>query len=164
MGTAVSDQHDPDEPIVGELRTFFARVDPVPPLVTQAAKAALTWRRVDAELAELLADSTLEAESLALARGSGMPVRSVSFSAGELTIDIEIHADDSRSTLLGQLSPPSIARIEIQTTGGDATVETKSDRLGRFRTQLPSGDTVRLRVEAQEPDWAPGIETSWFTI
>jgi hypothetical protein len=160
----VSDQHDPNEPLLDELRTLFARIDRLPPTVTEAAKAALTWRRVDAELAELLSDSTVDAEPLALARGSGIPVRSVCFSAGEVTIDIEIHAAAPRRVLLGQLSPPAVARIEIQIAAGDPAIAVESDGLGRFRTQLPSGETVRLRVMGHERGWGGGIETSWFTI
>jgi hypothetical protein len=70
----MTDYPDPDDPLVAELRTLVARVDPVPPLVTQVAKAALGWRRLDADLAELLSDSALETEALALARGPGVPV------------------------------------------------------------------------------------------
>jgi hypothetical protein len=159
----MNDQNDPDEPLLTDLRDYFGRVDPVPPLVTEAAKAALGWRRLDADLAELLTDSTLETESLAGVRGAGAAVRSISFSAGELTIDLEIHVDGTRLRLLGLLTPPSIARIEIQTP--DATVaSTESDGLGRFRAALPAGGNIRLRLMAEDPDSAPPVETSWITV
>jgi hypothetical protein len=160
----MNDQPDPDEPLVADLRDYFARVDPVPPLVAQAAKAALGWRRLDADLAELLADSTLEAESLASVRGAGAAVRSVSFGAGELTIDLEIHTEGTRLTLLGLLTPPSIASIEIQTADGAIGATTESDATGRFRTQLPAGGRVRLRLMPRDPGLASLIETSWITI
>ena len=44
---------------------LFAEVDPVPPLVIETAKASLGWRRLDADLAELLSDSALEEEAFA---------------------------------------------------------------------------------------------------
>jgi hypothetical protein len=157
-------RQDPDEQLVADLREHFARIDPVPPLVTQAAKAALGWRRLDADLAELLADSTLEAESLAGVRGAGAAVRSVSFGAGELTIDLEIHVDGTRLTLLGLLTPPSIARIEIQLADGATGATAVSDATGRFRTQLPAGGRVRLRLPPVGPGSAPVVETSWITI
>jgi hypothetical protein len=160
----MNDRQDPDEPLVAQLRSLFARIDPVPPLVTQAAEAALGWRRLDAELAELLADSTLETESLAGVRGAGAAVRSVSFGAGELTIDVEIHVDATRLTLLGLLTPPSIARIEIQTADGATAASATSDEAGRFRTQLPSGGRVRLRLMQSAPGCAALVETSWITI
>ena len=62
---------DPDDTLVSELREYFARVDPVPPLVTEAAKAALGWRRLDADLAELLSDSS----DSSVLRSENAPVR-----------------------------------------------------------------------------------------
>jgi hypothetical protein len=160
----MTDHPDPDDPLVTELRTLVAHVDPVPPLVTQVAKAALGWRRLDAELAELLSDSALESEALALARGPGAPVRAVSFSAGELTIDIEIHVDGQQRTVLGQLSPPSSAKVEIQRADDDAATVVDSDRLGRFRAQVSAGRPIRVRIVDHDRGAASAIETSWIAI
>ena len=160
----MTDHHDPDDPLVSDLREYFARVDPVPSLVTQAARAALGWRRLDAELAELLSDSTLETESLAAVRGAGAAVRSVSFGAGEQTIDLEIHVDGPQVTLLGLLAPPASLRIEVQTADGATAASTESDGAGRFRAQLPSAGTIRLRLVPVAPGSAPPLETSWITI
>ena len=43
---------DIDATTEAELRALFAHVDPVPQLLDDAARAAFTWRTVDAELAE----------------------------------------------------------------------------------------------------------------
>ena len=155
---------DPHEPLVSELRTLFARIDPVPPVVTKAAKAALGWGRLDADLAELLADSALDEQAVAGARGVGAPARSVSFSAGELTIEIEIHADGAERMLLGQLTPRSGVTIEIQTADAAAVAVAESDALGRFRVKLRDGGPIRLRVRTQGPDSPALVETSWITI
>jgi hypothetical protein len=160
----VRDDHDSDDPLVAELRTFYERVDPVPPLVREAAKAALGWRRLDADLAELLSDSTVDREALAYARGARAPARSVTFSAGEVTIDIEIRPDGESRTILGQLSPPYHAMIEIKTADESATVPAESDRLGRFRAQLEAGGPIRLRVVDQDRESAAPIETSWIVV
>jgi hypothetical protein len=56
----MSEDIDPDEMLMVELRGLFTDVDPVPPLVIETAKASLGWRRLDADLAELLSDSALE--------------------------------------------------------------------------------------------------------
>jgi hypothetical protein len=156
-------EHDP---LLDEFRDLFAHDDPVPPLVTETAKAALGWRRLNADLAELLSDSSLETGELALARGAGAALRSVSFSAGALTIDIEIHGENAERTLLGQLSPPPPqARIEVQgADDGGPAAAVDADRLGRFRAQLPPGKAFRLRValgEGARPKW---IETSWIPM
>jgi hypothetical protein len=160
----VSEEHADHDPLVDELRTLFSQADPVPALVTETAKAALGWRRLDAELAELLGDSALDAGALALARGAGATLRSASFSAGEVTIDVEFHIDGAERTVLGQLSPPTAARIEVQAANESASSTTESDGLGRFRTQLPAGGSIRLRVTIGDADGARLIETSWIAL
>lgn len=157
------DDGDPDEQLVAELRAFFAEADPVPPLVIETAKASLGWRRLDADLAELLSDSALVEESFALARGSGVGVRAVTFSSDDLTIDLEVHVDDPGRTLLGQLSPPAPATIEVQTTA-ETAVSVQADRLGRFRVRLPAGGAIRLRVLGADGGPHPRVETSWITV
>ncbi len=158
----MGDDQDQDEPLVAEFRAFFAEVDPVPPSVSEAAKAALGWRRLDAELAELLSDSALDAD-LALARGGGAPVRSVTFNAAELTIDIEVHTDGEHRTLLGQLVPPLTATIEIQTADGSLSAA-ETDRRGRFRVTVPAGESIRLRVTTPDRRTGSPVETSWISI
>jgi hypothetical protein len=164
MSGMKSDRPDPDEPLIADLRDYFARVDPVPPLVTQSARAALGWRRLDADLAELLADSTLEAESLAGVRGGAAAVRSVSFGHGELTLELDIHVDGPSRRLVGLITPASVARIEIQTGDGTTGATADPDATGRFRAQLAAGGRVRLRLMPSDPGGTPPIETSWITI
>lgn len=159
----MSEALDPDEQLMGELRAFFAEVDPVPPLVSDTAKASLGWRRLDADLAELLTDSALEEEPFALTRGGEAPVRAVTFGTGALTIDIEVHVDDQGRTVLGQLSPAASAKLEIQTTA-EAPLSTETDHLGRFRIRLPAGGPIRLRVLGAEGRPGPAVETSWITV
>jgi hypothetical protein len=157
----MSQDTDPDERLVGELRALFGELDPVPPLVVETAKASLGWRRLDADLAELLSDSALHEEPFALARGSEAPARAVTFSSSALTIDIEVHVDDPARTLLGQLSPPAAAGIEVQTTA-EEVVSSEADQLGRFRVRLATGGPIRLRV--LNADGNPPVETSWITV
>jgi hypothetical protein len=159
----MDEDRERDEALMSELRAFFAEVDPVPPVVTEAAKAALGWRRLDADLAELLRDSAAEEESLALARGGEVSTRSLTFTAPQLTIDVEIREDDGSRTLLGQLSPPASATIEIQAVD-EARVSVTADHLGRFRVSLPTGAPVRLRVMDPNRPSAAAVETSWITV
>ncbi len=154
----------PDEDLVAELARLFDRDDPVPPLVTEAAKAALTWRRIDAELAELLSDSLEPEASLAAVRGSAARVRALTFSTGQLTIDVEIRADGPQRTLLGQLSPPATAMIQIQTADEPAEAAAETDSLGRFRVQLLGAHPLRLRLSVHFRTSSPPIQTSWITV
>jgi hypothetical protein len=157
-----------DENLIEELRGLFAKDDPVPPLVVDTAKASLGWRRLDADLAELLSDSALEAAGEpALARGTAQ-VRSVSFGAGGTTIDVEIQGDGQERRILGQLSPPAGATVELQFA--EAAVESISvgvDELGRFRAALPDASAFRLRVGAPDAGAEGGVayvETSWVPL
>jgi hypothetical protein len=155
----MDERDERDEALIEQLRTAFA-AEAVPGRVTEAAKAALTWRRVDAELAELLSDSAVDAEP-ALARG-GAVVRSVSFSAGQTIVELEVHPDGERRTLLGQLSPAARRPIVIQHADGSESASAQSDELGRFRITLEGGGTVRLRIADDQADTA--IETAWIPI
>lgn len=154
---------DKDEAVVAELRAFFAEVDPVPRLVNETAKASLGWRRLDAELAELLSDSALDENSLAGVRGGAPSVRALTFTATELTIDVEVHHEDETPTLLGQVSPAGAAAIEIQLVD-ERVVSTETDHLGRFRVKLPSRGPIRLRVLDRLRPSRVSAETSWVTI
>jgi hypothetical protein len=149
-----------DDKLLDDLRNILRRTDPVPSEVTEFAQAALGWRRLDADLAELLADSALESDRLALARGG--EGRWLSFRADELTIDVEIQADGDTRTLLGQLSPPpAAATLEVQFTDGTVIATAESDELGRFRLAFDANGNVRLRVSRVG---ASPVETSWFTV
>ena len=158
----------PHDPLIDDLRTLFAKDDSVPPLVVETAKASLGWRRLDADLAELLSDSALEpAGDFALARGQAQ-MRSVSFAAGGLTIDLEIQGEAPDRRLLGQISPPVAGTIELQVAaGGEAASVAQADGLGRFRLALPETTAFRLRVRVGEPsapDAAALTETSWVPL
>jgi hypothetical protein len=147
---------DPGDGLLEELRLVLRRTDPVPAEVTDFAKTALGWRRLEADLAELLEDSALQTESTALARGGGP--RSLTFRSDNLTIDVELRP----GSLLGQLSPAAgSAAVELQDDEGAVVATTESDTLGRFRLGLEGDGRRRLRVV--RPDAVP-VETSWFSL
>jgi hypothetical protein len=162
-----SQPHDPDDILIEDLRALFAADDPVPPLVLEAGRASLGWRRLDADLAELLSDSALEEAGLALARGTAA-IRSVSFGARGLTIDVELHRDGDGRRLLGQLAPPAGATVELQFPGEEGEpVQVTVDALGRFRAALTPASAFRLRVglpDAGAPGGVSYTETSWVPL
>jgi hypothetical protein len=142
-----------DDELVNELRRLARSVDPVPDEVTAYARAALGWRRVDAELAELLADSRLETTSLAR---SAAGARMLSFRASDLELEVEVRA----TTIMGQLVPAAVAAVEVQRDDDEIVARGSADELGRFRLEFAGGGRVRLRVHREPP--APPVETSWF--
>jgi len=146
---------EPDDELFDELRSVLRRTDPVPAEVSDFAKAALAWRRLDAQLAELLEDSALD-EAAARTRGGGS--RSLTFRTDDLTIDVEIQDGH----LLGQLAPPPAeATVELQGEDGELAAAADADALGRFRLELGGEGRFRLRVV---PPTGLAVETSWFSL
>jgi hypothetical protein len=138
-----------DATLVERLRPLVERDDPVPPEVVAAAQAALTWQRIDAELAELAGDS------LSVAAGvRGAAARLLTYQAGGITIEVEVVTADDRVRILGQLVPPQPAHLRVEQPAGP--VEVTADALGRFRvTGLTPGPT-RLWCAPIDPDGAAG--------
>jgi hypothetical protein len=156
---------DDDDALERELSELFGRADPMPGAVLEAGRAAFGWRRLDAELADLLADSALPSSSsdeLALARGVEVPLRSVTFGTGRRAIDLDIDVHGEGRTLRGQLAPPAHATIEVQRQDGTTLASVVADGFGRFVAELPSGGTIRLRLTG-DSDLEP-IETAWITV
>jgi hypothetical protein len=159
----MSGRTDPDDELLAELRSLLRRVDPAPLEVSDFAKAALGWRRLDADLAELLADSALETAAASGIR-SGESARRLTFGSSGHSIDLEVQPDDGSIRLLGQIAPPpAVATIEVQGPDGAVAASVAADTLGRFKLELAERGRVRLRVLLHEPA-GPPIETSWISL
>ncbi len=159
-GTGADDSR-PEE-LLDELRRLVGRVDPVPADATAYARAALGWRRIDAELAELLVDSALESEAVALTRADHAAARSLTFRAGTLEIVLEIQETDAGIVLLGQLAPPTAAAVDVQRDDSSLVTSAAADTLGRFRIQLAEGGRIRLLIRREPPEQP--VETSWIGL
>jgi hypothetical protein len=154
--------HDEDETLLAELRRVVAIVDPVPERVRIAARAALDWRTLDAELAELVFDSRVDEPALAI-RGSGP--RTLTFEAPGLEIELEAEPDDEQGQLriTGQLVPPQSAQIGICTGGG--RVLARADERGRFSARGIVPGRMRLRCWLDRaPDGGRLVDTAWLVI
>jgi hypothetical protein len=115
-----------DEILLAMLRKGLEESDPVPSDVAAFAKAAFTWRDIDAELAELDFDSA--EEDVPAGVRSSTTVRMMSFQAGQWMIDIEY--DEVAGRLIGATSPPARYSVDLHTSG--ATFTSDSDDFGRF--------------------------------
>jgi hypothetical protein len=150
-----------DERLLADLRRIAQRIDPVPPWVTQAARAAFAWRSTDdAELAELTYDSVLDDGCCVTTRGS-LRQRQLMFKSTELSVDIEVACIGQCRRILGQLVPRQVASIDIRHAGGVTSV--KTDELGCFTADhLPSGPmSLRCRVG---PTHTRIVDTSWIAL
>jgi hypothetical protein len=149
-----------DEQLLADLRRIASIVDPVPSELVEFARESLTWRRVDAELATLLADSSVEEERVALIRSSG-GVRVMTFEAEGMTIELDLLDEAGRRRLVGQLMPPCDAAVEIQGTRFRSLV--RADVRGRFRAENVPAGHIRLRLTGYS-ETGPPLETSWIVI
>jgi hypothetical protein len=136
---------DEDSALEDQLRRAADLLDPVPPSALQAALAAFTYRTVDAELAELTFDSLAESAPV---RGGEQP-RFLTFRTGSRTIEIEITGPPRR--IVGRLSPPEPAGVEIRHPAGTSAVT--ADALGRFNAPLPGSGPFSLRCGGVVTDW-----------
>jgi hypothetical protein len=136
------------------LAEALEEVDPVPDFVVAAAKDAFIWRTIDAELAELVFDSS---DGLVGVR-SQETARQVTFRAPGVEIEMMMLAEGGRR-LVGQLVPPQQATVELR--HGTALQETTTDAVGRFSfTDVPTGP-VSLTIVT--PDGGR-VTTEWLSL
>ena len=138
------------------VRAAAERSDAPPAALLAAARAAHSWRTLDAELAPLDEGSL---DALAGVRGDAGP-QHLSFRATGLTVDVEVSVAGTARSLLGQLTPAGPAAVRVRSADG-ATRDVDVDDLGRFAVDgLPSG-AVSLRVERSG---AAPVRTAWVAL
>lgn len=156
--------HDEDETLLAELRRVVGVIDPIPEAVRISARAALDWRTLEAELAELVHDSHVDEPALAVRGGPSGP-RTLTFEADGLEIEIEAEPQDDggRLRITGQLVPAQTAQIGISGDGG--LVLTRADERGRFAALGVAPGRLRLRCWLDAaPDGGRLVETAWLHI
>lgn len=122
----------------------------------ELAYAALGWRDLDAELAELVFDSAID-EAPALVRSSDDLVRLLTFRTTDVAIDIELSGDQ----LIGQVVPPTATAIELLRPSGDVLASTESDDLGVFTIDRMPDGPASLVIRALDGSWS--VRTAWTT-
>lgn len=105
-----------DAALLAQLLATLDEADPVPTLVTEAARAAFGLRRLDAELAELVRDSADDRAGLIAVRGAGS-VRLISFETGPVTVELQVTEHGAERDLVAQVSGTDVAAAEVETPG-----------------------------------------------
>ncbi len=141
-----------DDDLLATLGQALAAADPMPDHVAAGARAAFTWRTIDAELAELVFDS---ANELAGVRSEDVN-RQVTFQAPGVEIEVMV-IDDSTRRLVGQLIPP--AEMDVELVAGDVVTSQRTDHLGRFTFDLAEPGPVRLVVLGADGEIL--VQTEW---
>jgi hypothetical protein len=137
------------EELMARLRNAAAELDPVPAHVLAAARAALDTRRLDEELAALVADSALADAGV---RAADAEVRLLSFEAADVSLELQVEYRGDDVSVRGLVTGAT----------GDAVIEVAGERHtapvdeGWFAvTGLPRGAT-RVHIGP--------IVTSWVQL
>ena len=151
-----------DRALLAELGRLSQLADPVPNQIIDMAKGSFTWRTVEAELAEMVWDSTTSHDSGLLIRSAGEEVRLLTISAEHVTMDLEVLPSGTNRRLVGELTPPKRARVFVETDAGERK-EDVTDDLGRFLlSDVPAG-RVRLHC-AFDDSTTFGLVTTWLDL
>jgi hypothetical protein len=144
-----------DESLIAALRAGLDQSDPVPGDVTAFARAAFTWRDIDAELASLDFDSAESGQDVGVR--SSATARMISFQAGQWMLDIEY--DEIAGRLLGVISPEAPFSIDLHTSGAFFTTE--SDPSGRFQAEGVSRGPLSMVLRFLD---GQVVKTQWVVL
>ena len=144
-----------EDRVMSLLRRGLDESDPVPIDIVDFARAALAWRSIDAELAELSYDSSHEQTSAGVRTTA--TARMLSFETGDWLADLEYSAATGR--LMGQVEPARIMTVELHL--GGSVVAAAADELGRFVFDgvLPGPIALVFRLSDDET-----VKTEWVVI
>ena len=146
------------ESLLADLQ-LAGELEAVPAELVAAAKAAIMWRTIDAELAELTYDSQLDDLALSGVR-SGEPSRLLTFESPGLIVEVESLDAGTRRRLVGQLVPAQPGRVQVRHGGG--TIEVPADDLGRFTADGILPGPVSLRCTGV--DGVVAVVTDWVVV
>jgi len=148
-----------DAALVRQLELAVYEREQVPTELVDFAVRAFAWRSIDidldAELAELIADSALVSEAV---RGGALP-RTLTFVVGASTLVLEITTPDQPGlrSLLGQFLGPATEQVVVDQPGSPST-PTAVDSRGHFSVSEVSAGPIRIRWKT-DGSWA---STSWL--
>lgn len=148
-----------DDQLVDRLREVIEATDPPPRRLVDVAKASLAWRSVDAELAELMSDSS--AEPAAAIRSAGEAPRLLTFTAGDTIVVLEVTREAGAHRVMGQIVAPGAATVEVRHSDGVLSVTTDAD--GRFRAAPVPGGPISVSCRFDDGE-RPAVVTSWVSI
>jgi len=132
------------------------RTEPVEERILVAARAAFTWRTMDAELdlIGVLYDSHLDEAALVRGNSPGAP-RTLVFHGDDLGVEIEV----SDTGIEGQLIPPGPGEVSLLTADGTHATVT-ADEVGCFTFPAPPRGPIRLDCALESHRFV----TEWITI
>ena len=148
-----------DDELMAEVAAAVAEEAAVSERRRTAARAAFTWRTVDAELAELLHDSALDAGA-AVRSGSDGP-RTLSFRRAAVTVEVEVEGETVLGEVIDESGGDAAAPATVTLQRPDADDRSvAADAAGFFRFDGVEPGSVRFVVV--RAGWT--LTTPWATI
>jgi hypothetical protein len=142
-----------------KLRAVTTEADPVPEAVLDAATAAFALRTLDAELAELVADSLVD-DAAVVTRAVVSDVRMLSFACGDVSVEVDVETDPSSGSLrLHGFAVGAAVEVVIVRASSRSSVPLAAG--GRFDAGLV--EPGPLRLELTTPD-GHRVTTAWVSI
>jgi hypothetical protein len=147
-----------DEQLLADLGEAMRAADDVPGRFVEVGMAAFAWRSIDAELAGLTFDSAEPAAAGPSpgARAEQAPLRSMTFTARDLSIEVEVRDD----ALIGQIAPPAPGELDVRVYDG-ATRTVAVDEVGWFVIQPRPVGLFSLHVRTGD---GAGVVTEWTAL
>lgn len=133
----MTDPTHPDEDLLARLRSVAGLVDPVPADVLLAARSAIAYRDLDAQLADLVEEHRVAGG----VRGDAEPW--FTFESGDVVIELGVRGPADDRTVVGQVDGADVATVTITQMGGAHPCDV--DELGRFSARVDRGP-VRIEV------------------
>ncbi len=157
-----------DEALLADLAEALHDERAVPGALVDAGRALWTWRSIDAELAELtharltydslVDDAALQGDDaglLVVTRSENAALRSLTFAADALSIELEV----TDGGILGQLVPAQPADVELLTPDG-ARTGVPVDDVGWFTIRPVPTSRFRLTCRVGEAS----VVTDWISL
>jgi hypothetical protein len=145
-----------DDRLLAALRDSIRARQDVPSWFIDTGKSAYAWHNIDAELAQLTYDSSVDALRTTVVRSEHASIRALTFTSAGVSIELEVTED----CLLGQVVPPRGGTVEVHDKAG-ATTDTPIDEIGCFVVDPIPASPFRLRFRT-----ADGIDvvTGWIQL
>ena len=144
-----------DDELLAALGEALRAREEVPEWFVETGKNAYAWHNIDAELAQLTYDSSLDRDAAAVVRSEAASIRALTFTSVQLSIELEV----TESSLVGQLIPPRAGTLEVHTTAG--VTSTPVDEIGSFVVDPIPASPFRLRCRTQD---GADVLTGWITL
>ena len=153
-----------DDELLARLGAALRGAQEPPDHVSALARLSFGLRDLDARLAELVADTAVDAP--AGVRSATAAPRLLTFSSGDTDLDLEVELQVTPAgggrDLVGQVVPPGPATLRLEPAAGTGAVEADADELGRFAVSLPAAEGA-WRLVCHRPG-EPAVVTSWVLL